>query len=722
MNQDDAALIEELLLAQVPLERTIELFRGRVDEPDIQRVAEKLVSDQDFQSEVSLTGLVKSILERSKSASKDAGLMDTYISKLAEEVPEDFMDPIFMTIMKDPVVLSSGFVVDRDTVIERTTGRMKFHTCPFTRERLIEYVYPLVFLKKKLVHYKEQKIQPLLAAAAHLVENNQLNAFLKVQAAIKEFISSLGEAIYARYEKEVSELNLKAWEKAGPIDAKLWTPDMLADNFVRLYKSMPELWDNRQSEEIAKKKLELLDRISVLGKLAHEAIGNDELEEASAWCDACELVNHSCLRLKPFPVNRMRLTICKKHGGDIGGLRANVYLEIQSDASALEEFFKEEGLDHDEFECFAHLPIAIRVKCSVYVDSCTFAYPNGRVVNYGGSGGDHEVLIELEEGEMVVAVEGFQYYDPKYLGSFVRFSTSMKRDLLVQAGNCYNEPDEGDREYPDPNFRVSGGRETFPHPTLDGFYYCFRNNMGVFGLKTTIVNSSTEIIKGIITGEDHLEVERQLCLCDGEYKIRNARRGSLLCVNTGTCFEALISAEPDYENKREERWHLRGHLDGTYFICNDTHHWPLVCNKEAFEQNDNSYWALVSTTPISKSTSLEAFFYRSRGLWSIRREADASFSVKCDGLPLFCSEHASKEGLYRAKIHMDSAYADDAKERWIFDLISPLPQRTRSEVIAALFHDPTVFEGSPASFLEDDDLFFEDAGEWDEDSASSANY
>jgi hypothetical protein len=702
INKEDAALIEELLLAQVPLERTIELFRGRVDDIDIYRIAQKLVTDKDknknSQNYVSLTNY------------------------LEEEVPEDFMDPIFMNIMNDPVVLSSGFVVDRDTVMDKDTGRMKFHTCPFTRERLKEDVYPLVFLKKKLVQYKEQKIQPMLGAAAHLVENNRLHEFIKVQAAIKDFVSSLGEATYARYEREVAELNLKAWGKAGHVATKLWTPEMLADNFIRIHKTMPEIWGNDVSEGTAKKRLEFLDRISVLEQRAIEAIADNDLDQASAWCDACELVNESCKPLSKFAVHKMRLSIGKKRGDDLGGLRARVYLEIQNDAAALQKFFQEEGLDPDAFKCFAHLPIAIRVKFGMYIDSCTFAYPTGRVVNYGGSGGVYDALIVIKEGEMVVAVEGFQYNEPRGLGSFLKFTTTLTRDgglICVVGPDDYNESEEGGPEYPDPNFSVPDGQETYPHPTLDGFYYRFRCDEGIFGLKTTHINCSNEmitgvdIISGIINGEDHLELEKQLCLSDGEYRIGNANRGALLCVNTGACFEALVSADPDYENEREERWHLRGQLDGTYFICNDTHGGPLVCNEEAFEQNDRSYWALVSTTPVTVSTSLEALFYRSRGLWSIRREIDGSCTVQCDGSPLFCSDYSTKEGHYRAKIHMDPTYEDDGKERWMFELISPLPQRTRSEVIASLFHG-SLREDSSAETDRDEDSSEPD---WDEDNS-----
>jgi hypothetical protein len=62
---------------------------------------------------------------------------------------------------------------------------------------------------------------------------------------------------------------------------------------------------------------------------------------------------------------------------------------------------------------------------------------------------------------------------------------------------------------------------------------------------------------------------------------------------------------------------------------------------------------------------------------------------------------------------MDPTYEDDGKERWMFELISPLPQRTRSEVIASLFHG-SLREDSSAETDRDEDSSEPD---WDEDNS-----
>eukprot|EP00966_Prymnesium_polylepis_P210774 4880795-Prymnesium_polylepis.1 len=50
-----------------------------------------------------------------------------------------------MTLMSDPVVLSSGHVFDRTTVYDGSAFR--FQACPMTRAPIEQRAYPLVYLK-----------------------------------------------------------------------------------------------------------------------------------------------------------------------------------------------------------------------------------------------------------------------------------------------------------------------------------------------------------------------------------------------------------------------------------------------------------------------------------------------------------------------------------------------------------------------------------------------
>mmetsp|Transcript_65525 Transcript_65525/g.77009 ORF Transcript_65525/g.77009 Transcript_65525/m.77009 type:complete len:547 (+) Transcript_65525:159-1799(+) len=501
--EEDAILVEELLSAGVPLERTVELFRNRIGERDINRIARKIFGPENAPN-LSLTKLGERILERSVTAAEDEEFMHGYISNLAEEAPDDFLDPILMTIMKDPVVLSSGLVLDRDTVLDATTGGLKFSTCPITRERLKEEVYPILFLKKKLVDFKEKKIRPMLAAAAKLVENNNLKEFIEVQKLAKDFIDSLGEATYSRHEKEVAELNLIAWNNADDSGAQLWSPAMIADNFIRLYQATPALHGDGVSEE----KRKFAERLSVLERRAREALAENEPEAAETWCEACALVNGSCGSISGLAVHGLRLQIGKRRGyteEDLRHLKMCAYCEIRHDPDAVRTFCEEEGMDAKDLEVLTRLPIGIKIKPGWYIDSITFAYQDGKKKLFGGPGGDHADIFKLEEGEMLVSVEGFQYNRPlnKYLGSYVRFGTNLNRDMLVQAAAHYYGGRGAPEGYPDNNYPIPGGQGINPHHTRDGYYYRFVNNNGIFGLKTDMEDTWHGKIVGVIDAEEH---------------------------------------------------------------------------------------------------------------------------------------------------------------------------------------------------------------------------
>ena len=45
---------------------------------------------------------------------------------------EEYNDPIYLTVMKDPVVISTGVIMDRSSALDET-GAPRFKKCPFTR-------------------------------------------------------------------------------------------------------------------------------------------------------------------------------------------------------------------------------------------------------------------------------------------------------------------------------------------------------------------------------------------------------------------------------------------------------------------------------------------------------------------------------------------------------------------------------------------------------------
>jgi len=65
------------------------------------------------------------------------------------DIPDEFLDPILMTLMKDPVLLpNSGIIVDRSTI---SRILLSDPIDPFNRSPLtIEQVKPAVELKNKI--------------------------------------------------------------------------------------------------------------------------------------------------------------------------------------------------------------------------------------------------------------------------------------------------------------------------------------------------------------------------------------------------------------------------------------------------------------------------------------------------------------------------------------------------------------------------------------------
>jgi hypothetical protein len=50
---------------------------------------------------------------------QDVGFFEVVFNALKnDDSHEEYLDPIFFTVMKDPVVISSGYVMDRSTILD----------------------------------------------------------------------------------------------------------------------------------------------------------------------------------------------------------------------------------------------------------------------------------------------------------------------------------------------------------------------------------------------------------------------------------------------------------------------------------------------------------------------------------------------------------------------------------------------------------------------------
>jgi hypothetical protein len=93
---------------------------------------------------------------------QDSQFFDKIMNSLTNDdaISEDFIDPIFLTVMKNPVVLSSGVIVDHSTAFK--DKKMQFTKCPFTNAVLKNKVYPLNCLKGEIVDFTKKRFDTAL--------------------------------------------------------------------------------------------------------------------------------------------------------------------------------------------------------------------------------------------------------------------------------------------------------------------------------------------------------------------------------------------------------------------------------------------------------------------------------------------------------------------------------------------------------------------------------
>lgn len=77
---------------------------------------------------------------------------------------QEYLDPIYFTVMKDPVVISSGCVLDRASVIDKSQ-KMIFKTCPMTRKDLKNFVYPVNALKSEIIDWTKNRFTTAISLA-----------------------------------------------------------------------------------------------------------------------------------------------------------------------------------------------------------------------------------------------------------------------------------------------------------------------------------------------------------------------------------------------------------------------------------------------------------------------------------------------------------------------------------------------------------------------------
>lgn len=95
-------------------------------------------------------------MHKNPSVKKDNEFFEVLINAIRNDSNEEFNDPIYLTVMKDPVVISTGVIMDRSSALDES-GAPRFKKCPFTRQEVDGEVFPLNYLKTKIVDWNKKK-------------------------------------------------------------------------------------------------------------------------------------------------------------------------------------------------------------------------------------------------------------------------------------------------------------------------------------------------------------------------------------------------------------------------------------------------------------------------------------------------------------------------------------------------------------------------------------
>jgi len=373
-SDDDNILIEELLKNGVSLARVCELFRNRIDEKCIRKLARNIISTASSSGEndtlcgdnsqpatarfASMPRLGTDILNRSISATRDSNFIKAHAINLAKEAPEELLDPLFFTLMNDPVVVSSGYVFDRDTVLD-SNGNLRFTFCPFTRASLKKDVYPLICRKSMLKDYLERTLGNMIKTAQHLLDQRCFMDFEELMSTAERFINDLGESIYTRLSAQLAKLSLEAHTIKDGCSSIL--PKDLAEIYIRIYSGLSSfkkvhssetskdcsIADESSNDELVEFKL-FESRIHEMVHNGNKAMAGNDIDKASAWLDACEVVQQSCLSIN-VPIAKLKLSLAKAKGEhDLFPFQRLVYEEIRSNPKEVSCFCAEEGISEED--------------------------------------------------------------------------------------------------------------------------------------------------------------------------------------------------------------------------------------------------------------------------------------------------------------------------------------------------------------------------------------
>ena len=185
-DSDDVSLMKEMLNAGIPRRRVKEFFTGKIKESKLDNILDDSPSRKDGNKLHSSHQAIVELVRQAKA-------------------PEDFVDPLFLQLMTDPVVLSSGYIVDRSTVIDED-GNLKFSRCPFTRKVLRLEVYPATEKRMQIEKFKARRDHAISNIARKLIAEGKYRSFHDVLDAVEDYLKSTGDVNYLPLARELANI------------------------------------------------------------------------------------------------------------------------------------------------------------------------------------------------------------------------------------------------------------------------------------------------------------------------------------------------------------------------------------------------------------------------------------------------------------------------------------------------------------------------------------
>jgi len=133
-------------------------------------------------------------------------VMDAVIHSLVAD-PDDplLLDPLMMTPLKDPVLISSGYILDRATAVD-DDGKLRMDACPFSRQPLTLPIYPCIPIRNRLKVWENQRMERCIEVATKLVELEEWHRASRVLEIAEVMLQEMGETTNIHFAKALADL------------------------------------------------------------------------------------------------------------------------------------------------------------------------------------------------------------------------------------------------------------------------------------------------------------------------------------------------------------------------------------------------------------------------------------------------------------------------------------------------------------------------------------